>query len=285
METLELIVVTGLSGAGRSTAAHALEDLGCMVIDNLPPQVLVETLALIKTRNEVKRVAVVADSRGGSLFRALESAVDDAAALVDKTTIVFLEASDAVLVRRFESSRRPHPMQGEKTILDAVQAERGLLAPLRERADLIVDTSDRNVHDLRRVIDSAFDEVTAGVRVTITSFGFKYGIPLDADYVADVRFLPNPFWQPELRHQTGLDAPVNDYVVSQPDAQKFLDSYSDVLKIVMSGYIREGKRYVTVAVGCTGGQHRSVAMAENLGARLVQAGVEVSVVHRDRGRE
>jgi UPF0042 nucleotide-binding protein len=282
---IELVVLTGLSGAGRSTAAHALEDIGFMVLDNLPPQLLHEAVALVETRKEVTKIAIVADSRGGSLFDALESAITEVRAIVGKVTIVFLEASDNVLVRRFESSRRPHPMQGDGALLPAVQAERELLRNLRDQADLIIDTSERNVHDLRRAIDAAFDNETAVLRATITSFGFKYGIPVDADFVADVRFLPNPFWQEELRHLTGTDSAVNDYVVSHADAVTFLDKYTDLLNLVTDGYMREGKRYVTIAVGCTGGQHRSVAIAENLTARLVKHGVDARVVHRDRGRE
>lgn len=284
-EDIDLVIVTGLSGAGRSTAARALEDLGFMVIDNLPPQLLQQTITLVSERREVGRIAVVADSRGGSLFTALDSAIDEIAAVVAQVTVVFLEAQDHVLIRRFESSRRPHPLQGEGSLLAAVQAERTLLAALRDRAHLIIDTTDRNVHDLRRAIDAAFDDDDARLRVTITSFGYKYGLPIDADFVVDVRFLPNPFWDPQLRPLTGTDAPVNDYVLAQPDAQKFLDSFTSLMAVVTDGYLREGKRFVTVAVGCTGGQHRSVAMAENLGARLVKAGVEVQVSHRDRGRE
>jgi UPF0042 nucleotide-binding protein len=282
---IELVVLTGLSGAGRSTAAHALEDIGFMVLDNLPPQLLPEAVALVETRKEVTKIAIVADSRGGSLFDALESAITEVRTIVGKVTIVFLEASDNVLVRRFESSRRPHPMQGDGALLPAVQAERELLRNLRDQADLIIDTSERNVHDLRRAIDAAFDNETAVLRATITSFGFKYGIPVDADFVADVRFLPNPFWQEDLRHLTGTDSAVNDYVVSHADAVTFLDKYTDLLNLVTDGYMREGKRYVTIAVGCTGGQHRSVAIAENLTARLVKHGVDARVVHRDRGRE
>jgi len=284
-QSIELVVLTGLSGAGRSTAAHALEDLGFMVVDNLPPQLLQQTVELVATTNEVERLAVVADSRGGSMFHAMEEAIETVRSKVTQVTIVFLEANDQVLVRRFESSRRPHPMQVEDSVLTSVQAERTLLASLRDHADLIIDTSERNVHDLRRAIDAAFDKETAVLRATITSFGFKYGIPVDADYVADVRFLPNPFWNPELRHLTGLDAPVNDFVVSQIGAVEFLDAYASLMNLVTDGYIREGKRYVTIAIGCTGGQHRSVAIAENLSARLVKNGVECHVVHRDRGRE
>ncbi|MEY4323790.1 MAG: hypothetical protein RL410_1571 [Actinomycetota bacterium] len=281
----ELVLLTGLSGAGRSTAARALEDIGFMVIDNLPPQLLSSTIETVSAQGGVPRIAVVADARGGRFFDSLASSLDEVKPLVSNLTVVFLEANDALLVRRFESTRRPHPLHSAATLLEAVQQERALLQPLRDQADLIIDTTERNVHDLRREIESAFDTQETRLRVTVTSFGFKYGIPVDADYVADVRFLPNPFWIEELRHLTGLDAPVNDYVVEQPDAKFFLTQFSGLLQGVTEGYLREGKRYVTVAIGCTGGQHRSVAIAENLAARLVKHGVEVHTVHRDRGRE
>jgi UPF0042 nucleotide-binding protein len=256
-----------------------------MVIDNLPPQLLSSTIETVSAQGGVPRIAVVADARGGRFFDSLASSLDEVKPLVSNLTVVFLEANDALLVRRFESTRRPHPLHSAATLLEAVQQERALLQPLRDQADLIIDTTERNVHDLRREIESAFDTQETRLRVTVTSFGFKYGIPVDADYVADVRFLPNPFWIEELRHLTGLDAPVNDYVVEQPDAKFFLTQFSGLLQGVTEGYLREGKRYVTVAIGCTGGQHRSVAIAENLAARLVKHGVEVHTVHRDRGRE
>lgn len=280
-----LVILTGLAGAGRSTAANAFEDLGYMVIDNLPPKLLSATLELLETRPEVKQLAVVVDARGGSLFADLASAIDAVEAAGVSVKIVFLEAVDNALVRRFESSRRPHPLKGDYGLLPAIRAERQLLQEIRDRADLIIDTSDRNVHDLRRLIEANFDTDDARLRVIITSFGFKYGIPLDADLVADMRFLPNPYWEPELRSQTGVDGPVNDYVVAQPAAKLWLDKYTELLQIAMPGYLQEGKRFVTIGIGCTGGQHRSVAMAENLSARLVMAGIEVEVIHRDRGRE
>jgi UPF0042 nucleotide-binding protein len=284
-QSLDLVVLTGLSGAGRSTAARALEDIGFMVIDNLPPQLLSATIDTVTSANQVQRLAIVADARGGTFFGSLEASIDAVRKQVTSVTVVFLEASDALLVRRFESTRRPHPLHDSVSLLEAVQRERELLGPLRDKADLIIDTTERNVHDLRREIESAFDTQETQLRVTVTSFGFKYGIPVDADYVADVRFLPNPYWDEELRHLTGLDAPVNDYVVAQPEAKFFLDQFSSLLHGITDGYLREGKRYVTVAIGCTGGQHRSVAIAENLAARLVMHGVEVKAHHRDRGRE
>jgi UPF0042 nucleotide-binding protein len=228
----------------------------------------------------------VVDVRGGKIFDdladSLQRVLDDGIDL----RVLFLEAGDNELVRRFESSRRPHPLQGSGGILDGLVRERALLGDLRARADIVIDTSSLNVHDLRRKVDAAFggDERVA-LRATVMSFGFKYGIPLDADIVNDVRFLPNPYWVPELRELTGLDASVSDYVTDLPDAREFLDRMASMVDLVSDGYLREGKRYVTVAIGCTGGKHRSVAMAENLAARLVKHGVEVLVVHRDLGRE
>jgi UPF0042 nucleotide-binding protein len=282
----ELVLVTGMSGAGRSTAARALEDLGWLVVDNLPPVLLPSAVDHIRELGEVARLAVVVDVRGGRMFADLERALDDVLAHGTDLRVLFLEAGDNELVRRFESSRRPHPLQGAGGILDGLTRERVLLGDLRARADLVIDTSALNVHDLRRKVDAAFggsDRVR--LRATVMSFGFKYGIPVDADIVGDVRFLPNPYWVPELKELTGLDADVSDYVTEQSEAREFLDRMAGMLDLVSDGYLREGKRYVTVAIGCTGGKHRSVAMAENLAARLVKEGVEVLVVHRDLGKE
>jgi len=283
---LELVLLTGLSGAGRSTAARALEDLGWFVIDNLPPRLLAAAVDQVTSTGGLHRIAVVVDVRGGSLFDDLERSLDALLADGADLRVLFLEAGDNELVRRFESSRRPHPLQGAAGILEGLARERALLGDLRARADLVIDTSSLNVHDLRRKVDAAFggsDRVQ--LRATVMSFGFKYGIPVDADIVNDVRFLPNPYWVPELRELTGLDADVSDYVTALPEAREFLDRMAGMLDLVSDGYLREGKRYVTVAIGCTGGKHRSVAMAENLAARLVKVGVEVLVVHRDLGRE
>jgi UPF0042 nucleotide-binding protein len=191
-----------------------------------------------------------------------------------------------VLVRRFESNRRPHPLQASGRLLDGIHRERELLGNVRATADLVIDTSHRTIHELRRAVNVAFESgEPVRLRATVMSFGFKYGVPVDADFVADVRFLPNPYWVPELREMRGLDAPVNDYVVAQAGAAEFLDLYARVIDLATDGYLREGKRFTTVAIGCTGGKHRSVAMSENLAARLVHVGLEVSVVHRDLGRE
>jgi UPF0042 nucleotide-binding protein len=285
-DSFELVLVSGMSGAGRSTAARALEDLGWFVVDNLPPALLPQTIAQVQADIDDARLAVVVDVRGGKIFddlaESLQRVLDDGIDL----RVLFLEAGDNELVRRFESSRRPHPLQGSGGILDGLVRERALLGDLRARADIVIDTSSLNVHDLRRKVDAAFggDERVA-LRATVMSFGFKYGLPLDADIVNDVRFLPNPYWVPELRELTGLDPSVSDYVTDLPDAREFLDRMASMVDLVSDGYLREGKRYVTVAVGCTGGKHRSVAMAENLAARLVKHGVEVLVVHRDLGRE
>lgn len=282
---MDVVLLTGMSGAGRSTAAHALEDLGFFVTDNLPPQLIAAELA-IAAEQHIARLAMVIDVRGGALFRDLESALVEIRDRHERATVVFLEASDDVLVRRFESNRRPHPLQGSGRVLDGLNREREMLAPLRGDADLLLDTSSMTVHDLRRAIERAFDAETAvRLKATVVSFGFKYGIPVDADFVADVRFLPNPFWIPDLRELTGRDDAVNDYVVSQSGAPEFLDTYARLLDLAADGYLVEGKRFVTIAVGCTGGKHRSVAMAENLAARLVKAGMETTVVHRDLGRE
>jgi len=285
-DSFELVLVSGMSGAGRSTAARALEDLGWFVVDNLPPSLLPQVIAEVQDDIDDARLAVVVDVRGGKIFDdladSLQRVLDDG---ID-VRVLFLEAGDNELVRRYESSRRPHPLQGSGGILDGLVRERALLGDLRARADIVIDTSNLNVHDLRRKVDAAFggDERVA-LRATVMSFGFKYGLPLDADIVNDVRFLPNPFWVPELRELTGLDASVSDYVTEMPEAREFLDRMAAMVDLVSDGYLREGKRYVTVAIGCTGGKHRSVAMAENLAARLVKHGVEVLTVHRDLGRE
>jgi RNase adapter protein RapZ len=286
-QRVELLVLSGMSGAGRSTAARALEDLGWFVIDNLPPGLLNEALAAIADRSDVDRVAVVVDVRGGALFADLQEELTVLHQSGTTVRTLYLEAADTVLVRRFESSRRPHPLQGSDRIVDGLARERVLLADLRGEADLVIDTSELTVHDLRRAIDAAFrdDEETIRLRATVLSFGFKHGIPVDADYVLDVRFLPNPHWVPELRPLTGLDRSVNDYVLANAEAKLFLERAADLLDVVADGFLNEGKAYVTVAIGCTGGHHRSVAMAENLAARLVKAGVETRVVHRDIERD
>lgn len=284
--SIEVVLVTGMSGAGRSTAARALEDLGWFVIDNLPPELLSQALIALEAAESVPRLAVVVDVRGGSMFVGLDEQVHELKAAGYNVRVLFLESSDEVLVRRFESNRRPHPLQGRGRVLDGLTRERVLLSDTRADSDLVIDTSGLNVHDLRRKIEAAFGEgEEIALRATVMSFGFKYGIPVDADWVADMRFLPNPYWVPELKSLTGRDEGVSDYVTSHEEARTFLDEYTKLFDIISDGYVREGKRYVTVAIGCTGGKHRSVAMAEHLAARLVKQGVETLVVHRDLGRE
>ena len=283
---IDVILVTGMSGAGRSTATRALEDIGWFVVDNLPPTLMTNVVDYVAQRTGSRKVAVVADVRGGQLFEELRGSLTSIKAAGHDLRVLFLEAGDEALVRRYESSRRPHPLQRDDSLLGAVQRERKLLSDLRADADIVIDTSNLNVHELRRSIEASFgDDDHVALRATVMSFGFKYGIPVDADLVADLRFLPNPYWDPTLKELTGLDAAVNDYVVGSDQAQEFLTKYAELLDLVEDGYLREGKRFVTIAMGCTGGKHRSVAMAENLSARLVKSGVEVRVVHRDLGRE
>ncbi len=283
---IDVILVTGMSGAGRSTATRALEDIGWFVVDNLPPTLMTNVVDYVAQRTGSRKVAVVADVRGGQLFEELRESLAAIKTAGHDLRVLFLEAGDEALVRRYESSRRPHPLQRDDSLLGAVQRERNLLSDLRADADIVIDTSNLNVHELRRSIEASFgDDDHVALRATVMSFGFKYGIPVDADLVADLRFLPNPYWDPKLKDLTGLDAAVNDYVVASDQAQEFLTKYAELIDLVEDGYLREGKRFVTIAMGCTGGKHRSVAMAENLSARLVKSGVEVRVVHRDLGRE
>ncbi|WP_394552187.1 RNase adapter RapZ [Agromyces sp. MMS24-JH15] len=283
----EMLIVTGMSGAGRSTAADALEDLGWYVVDNLPPQMLRPLVELVERAGAtLPRIAAVVDIRGGDFFAEIQDIVQALRSGVN-VRVMFLDASDAVLVRRFESVRRPHPLQGDGTILDGIVAERTRLAAIRETSDIIVDTSELNIHQLATLVTDSFAEAGhTGVRVTVLSFGFKYGLPPDADLVVDARFLPNPFWIPELRQLTGEDPSVADYVLAQPGASEFIAAYSAALAPVLAGYQRENKRHATIAVGCTGGKHRSVAIARELARRLGELpGVGVSVKDRDLGRE
>ena len=285
---IEVTLVSGLSGAGRSTAAKVLEDLGWFVVDNLPPELIATMVDLgARARGEIARIAVVMDVRSRAFSRDLRSVLKDLDARGYRPRLLFLEASDAVLVRRFEQVRRSHPLQGDGRLVDGIAAERALLGPLRDAADLIVDTSALSVHTLRGTLERAFGaDLEHVTRVSVVSFGFKYGLPMDADLVVDVRFLPNPHWIPELREHTGRDDDVRDYVLSQEGAVEFVDRYLDLLSLVSGGYRREGKRYLTLAVGCTGGKHRSVAISEELGRRLAGTeGLAVRVTHRDLGRE
>ncbi|MCX6405162.1 MAG: RNase adapter RapZ [Actinobacteria bacterium] len=270
-EPLDVLLVTGMSGA---------------TVDNIPSTLIVDVIETLGHQAGVKKVAISVDVRGGSQFDELKVALAQIKEHGYPLRIVFLEAGDEPIVRRYESSRRPHPLQREHHLLEAVAVERGLLGSLRAKADLVIDTSNLNVHDLRRAIENAFgDESSMTLRVSILSFGFKYGIPVDADLVADMRFLPNPFWNEALREHSGKDQDVSANVLGQPETEKFLTNYTELIEMVREGYLREGKRFVTVAIGCTGGKHRSVAVAEELARRLNVASIETRVVHRDLGRE
>ncbi len=284
---LDIVLVTGLSGAGRSTAAKCLEDLGYFVVDNLPPALIATMVDLgSSSSGAVTRLAVVVDVRSRAFSSDLTGTLIDLDERGYRPKVLFLQARDDVLIRRFESVRRAHPLQAEGRLSDGIAAERSLLTELAGVADVIVDTSDLNVHQLRATIELAFGaEFVPSLKATVMSFGYKYGLPLDADLVVDVRFLPNPHWLPELRPLTGQNSEVRAYVLGQETAGQFLDCYMQILQIIGTGYQREGKRYLTLAVGCTGGKHRSVAISEELAARLAAEGVHTTVVHRDLGRE
>jgi UPF0042 nucleotide-binding protein len=282
---IRLVVVTGMSGAGRSTAANSLEDLGWYVIDNLPPSVLTEVCEQAR-QIDISRLAVVLDVRTRGFFEQLPTMFSDLSAIGILPEILFLEATDDVIVRRQESVRRPHPLQGDGRLLDGIGRERDTLATLRAAADLVIDTSSLNIHQLRSRVSHAYGGTHDDqLRVTLLSFGFKNGVPVDADMVFDVRFLPNPHWIAELRPQTGLSKPVSDYVLQQAGAAEFLTAAHDLLTTVAVGYVNEGKRFATIAIGCTGGKHRSTAIAEEFAHRLRDSGVPTTVLHRDLGRE
>jgi UPF0042 nucleotide-binding protein len=282
----ELVVVTGMTGAGRSTAAKELEDLGYFVVDNLPPELVDDVVELVDERQgRSQPVAVVVDVRTGSFFESLQEHL--ATGIPSRrTTLLFLEASDDILVRRQEAARRPHPLQGTGRLLEGIERERDVMAPLRGDADLVIDTTSLNVHQLKdRVAQALGSPESMRLQINVVSFGFKYGIPVDADLLADMRFLPNPYWVPELRDQTGLDTEVAEYVKGRPDAKLFLERYLPVIETLSEGYLREGKRFMTVAIGCTGGKHRSVAMTEEITQRLLALGMDARATHRDLGRE
>ncbi|MHA7208044.1 RNase adapter RapZ [Arthrobacter sp. MDT1-65] len=284
----ELLVVTGMSGAGRSTAANALEDHGWYVVENLPPQMLTTLTELVaRTPETIPKLAVVVDVRGKELFRDIRASLEGLRSAGVNYRVLFLDADDAVLVRRFEQGRRPHPLQGDGRILDGIAAEREVLKELKHSADDVIDTTDLNVHALATKVTELFsDSGPIVLRLNVMSFGFKYGLPADANYVADVRFIPNPHWVPVLRPQTGLDTPVRDYVLGAQGAGDFIERYVNALVPVLDGYRRENKHYATIAVGCTGGKHRSVAVTEEIAQRLAQLpGVQVAAHHRDLGRE
>ncbi|HWB65329.1 MAG TPA: RNase adapter RapZ [Mycobacteriales bacterium] len=283
---LDIVVVTGLSGAGRSTAAKSLEDLGWYVVDNLPPSLIPSVVDLAgRSQGAVDRVAVVVDIRSRGFTSDLRAILDGLSATGIQPTIVFLEASDDALVRRFDGVRRPHPLQGDGRLVDGIAREREELSALRGEADLVIDTTNLNVHELRAKVSAAF-EPSAGtdLQLTLVSFGYKHGLPVDADVVLDCRLLPNPHWVPELQPLSGLDAEVRDYVFAQPGAADFVDACLALLRRYREGYVAEGKHYATIAVGCTGGRHRSVAISVELAERLRADGLDVQLSHRDLDR-
>jgi UPF0042 nucleotide-binding protein len=283
----ELVIVTGVSGGGRSTVARALENVGYYVVDNLP-QTLMVTMAELASQSgrPTRRTAMVLDVRSRAFSTDLTGAVRELRARGFRPHVVFVDADDEVLIRRFESVRRSHPLQGDGRLADGIAAERALLQQAREEADVLIDTTQLNVNQLRARVEELFGAPDARtLRVTVLSFGFKYGLPPDADFVVDARFLPNPFWVPELRDHTGLQPAVSDYVLGQPGARQFIEGYATLVGATSTGFEHEGKRYLTVAVGCTGGKHRSVAIAEALAGRLRDAGLAAHAQHRDLGRE
>jgi UPF0042 nucleotide-binding protein len=282
----QLVVVTGMTGAGRSTAAKELEDLGYFVVDNLPPELVTEVVHLVdEQKGRDQPIAVVVDVRGGTSFHTLREQLAQHLP-TRRTSLLFLEADDDILVRRQEAARRPHPLQAGGRLIEGIDRERSVMTQLRGDADVVIDTTPLNVHQLKDKVAAAFGAAEAtGLKVTVVSFGFKYGVPVDADLLADMRFLPNPFWEPDLRDFTGKDPGVVSYVVERPDAQQFLERYIPVIETVGNGYLREGKRFMTIGIGCTGGKHRSVAMAEEIAARLRALGYDATATHRDLGRE
>lgn len=279
----EVMLITGMSGAGRSHAANALEDMGWYVIDNLPPKLLIPLVDMMTSSgSKVHKLAAVIDVRSRGYFDDLFAVLGHIDDLGVKTRILFLDASDSVLIKRYESVRRPHPLQHGGRLIDGILEERELLSHLKDCADIIIDTSTLSIHQLStKLYEGLLGKGSSTVSVHIFSFGFKYGMPMDADFVADMRFLPNPFWVPELRDLTGKDKAVSDYVLKNPAAMEFLDSYEKALLTAIDGFAKEDKHYVTIAIGCTGGQHRSVAISIELAKRLKSRGLQVTVSARE----
>lgn len=286
-DDIEVVLITGYSGAGRSTAARAMEDLGYYVVDNLPPRLIPEVLAFATgTERGINRIAIVTDVRSRQFFSGIGEVVERIEQHGISPTVVFLYAAEDVLVRRYENVRRAHPLQGAGRIVDGIEAERQVLEPVRGSAHIAIDTTALSVHDLRRKLEAVFDRmISNALKVTVLSFGFKYGLPLDADLVFDARFLPNPYWNVELRPKSGLDVEVSSFVLAQDGALDALDHLESLVRTVAPGYRREGKRYMTIGIGCTGGKHRSVAMAEAFAQRLGEPDFEVRAAHRDLGKE
>ena len=290
MSSKELVVITGMSGAGRSTVAHSLEDLGWYVVDNLPPSMLANLFEL--SSRTTSSVAVVIDVRGREFFDDLNNSLAELAEKGIERRVLFVDAADDVLVRRFESTRRPHPLQGNDRIVDGITKERERLRDVRSVSDLVIDSSTLNIHQLDKKVLEIFSEGKgADLKVNILSFGYKYGIPVDADLVMDCRFIPNPHWIPELRPLTGKDLPVSENVLNAANVQEFLNKYQELFHTISKGFISEGRKFLTLGVGCTGGKHRSVAIAEELAKRFDgtshESGKKISAVaiHRDLGKE
>jgi UPF0042 nucleotide-binding protein len=280
---LDVTIITGMSGAGRSEAAHVLEDVGYFVIDNLPPLLIGKISELARAGDTPMRYALVVDVRSGDFLHDLTTALDEVHRMGGITRILFLDAADDVLVRRYEASRRRHPLSDSERVSDGIARERQLLEALKGEADLIVDTTNLNVHELRDRLQELFAEHAPGseMQVNVVSFGYKHGLPLDVDLVFDCRFLPNPHWVDELRPLTGLDAKVREYVLTQPGSVELVDELDRLFGLVLPGYEREGKAYLSIGVGCTGGRHRSVVIARLLAERLEQRGYRTAVHHRD----
>lgn len=285
--SLDVTIITGMSGAGRSEAAHVLEDLGYFVIDNLPPMLIGKVAELGKSAENPVRYALVVDVRSGDFLHDLSVAIDELRRNGAHTRVLFLDAADEVLVRRYEATRRRHPLSDTDRVSDGITRERALLEPLKGEADLIVDTSSLNVHQLRDRLKELFAEHAADtvMHVNVVSFGYKHGLPIDVDLVFDCRFLANPHWVDELRPLTGKDPAVRDYVLARPESLPFLAQLDNLLELTLPGYEREGKAYLSIGVGCTGGRHRSVVVAEQLGEQLRGHGYRVAVHHRDIERD
>ncbi len=287
MTSNEILILTGMSGAGRSTTAHALEDLGWYVVDNLPPALL-PALVSKDAGPDGKEYAVVVDVRGGHFFDELTSALSELRASGKTYRLLFLDATDQALVQRFESTRRPHPLQGNDRIVDGISREREKLDEVRSECDIAIDTTNLNVHQLEKRIGEIFGGgKTHGIRINVLSFGYKYGIPVDSDLVLDCRFIPNPHWIPELRPLTGLAPQVSDRVLGNSGVRDFVKDYVSLVATMVPGYMNEGKKFLTISVGCTGGKHRSVAITEEIAKQLsaLDRGISAYSTHRDVGRE
>ena len=281
-----LILITGMSGAGRRATAAALEELGWYVADNLPPELIVRMVELSFSEDSpIEKLAIVTDVRSRDFAGNLTSVLHDLHTGGRRPTVLYLDATDEALIARFDAVRRTHPLQQKGTLQDGIDREREMLTSIRERADIVLDTTNRSIHDLRRELEKFFVAADhSSVRINVQSFGFKHGPPKDIDMLLDARFLPNPYWDPELRPFKGIDAPVSDFVLSQPGAEAFLDHIVGLIHSVLPGYRKEGKFFVSVAIGCTGGHHRSVAIVEELTRRLADDGVLVNLSHRDLER-